>query len=503
MPNRMLMVTVLLGWSQIGWTAQAGREHTVPLFVPADTLATGAAGQHEGFLRIINHSSKAGTVEILGVDDTGMEMGPVMLSMDATETVHVNSGDLERGNAGKGLPNGLGNGQGDWRLVLSSEELDIEPLAYVRTKGDGLLIGMNDIASEAGMIHRVPTFNPASNPNQLSFLRIVNPGEVPVRVTITGTDDAGTASDGSVTANIPARGAITRTAVGLEDRGLGDGAGKWSLTVSSDRPVQVMSLMSTPSGHLANLSAANPEYLGTVGLYNVTFGDGMQGVIVLLPDSRLYAWLPETGQNRIARGTYRSTAGSVGAEGVVYESGELDINIVTQIPTGGADDFTFNAEVASGDWITGSYTVAGQPTRDFHGYAFTGYGRGGSVAGVRGAWAPVAGQSDLQAEFTVAADGSLVGSLSVESPLGPLNCDFTASLVAINPAFSSYTGDPLINCGLLRFGGPENPEGQVELFISLMDAPDAPGTSTRAIVFTLLPRDENEVGLGAVYEITR
>ena len=75
------------------------------------------------------------------------------------------------------------------------------------------------------------------------------------------------------------------------------GAGKWSLMVRSDQPVQVMSLMDTPSGHLANLSAGRQEYRGAAGLYQVSFDDGMggDGIIVLLSDSRLYAWLPEMG----------------------------------------------------------------------------------------------------------------------------------------------------------------------------------------------------------------
>ena len=36
--------------------------------------------------------------------------------------------------------------------------------------------------------------------------------------------------------------------------GLGDGTGKWRLSVSADRPIQVMSLLELPTGHLTNLS---------------------------------------------------------------------------------------------------------------------------------------------------------------------------------------------------------------------------------------------------------
>ena len=42
---------------------------------------------------------------------------------------------------------------------------------------------------------------------------------------------------------------------------LGTGADKWQLVVTADRSVQVMSLLSNPTGHLTNLSTAP---LGTV-----------------------------------------------------------------------------------------------------------------------------------------------------------------------------------------------------------------------------------------------
>ena len=318
-----------MGWSQAG-LSDHGREHVIPLFVPNDAPSTGAAGQQQGFLRIINHSNWEGTVRIHGYDDSGMMSDTAMLSMDAMETVHVNSNDVENGNEGKGLPTGIGDGTGNWRLVLASDEIDIEPLAYVRTKGDGLLISVHDISSSAGMTHLVPIFNPGDNPNQRSSLRVVNLGDGVANLTITGIDDAGAAGADSMTATVPANGAMSISAADVEDMGLGDGAGKWSLMVMSDQPVQVMSLMDTPSGHLANLSSGRQEYRGAAGLYQVSFDDGMgdDGIIVLLPDSRLYAWLPEMGQKRIARGTYSSNAGMVNVDegqAVVYESGKIEL----------------------------------------------------------------------------------------------------------------------------------------------------------------------------------
>ena len=38
--------------------------------------------------------------------------------------------------------------------------------------------------------------------------------------------------------------------------GIGDGKGKWRLTVSSDEPVTVQSLLETPAGFITNLSTS-------------------------------------------------------------------------------------------------------------------------------------------------------------------------------------------------------------------------------------------------------
>ena len=117
----------------------AAGEHDVPLFAAADN-----ADRYQGFVRIINRSGMPGEVLVEAFDDDGIAYTPVALDIDAHETVHFNSGDLEQGNAGKGLMEGVGSGGiGDWRLVLRSD-LDIEVLAYNRTD-DGLLTTLHDL----------------------------------------------------------------------------------------------------------------------------------------------------------------------------------------------------------------------------------------------------------------------------------------------------------------------------------------------------------------------
>ena len=92
-------------------SSSTGSARMVPLF-PSASDARG----RQGFARVINHSEEAGEVEIEAFDDEGMSYGPLTLTIDAGETVHFNSNDLEEGNANKGLTGNTGSGQGDWRL---------------------------------------------------------------------------------------------------------------------------------------------------------------------------------------------------------------------------------------------------------------------------------------------------------------------------------------------------------------------------------------------------
>ena len=228
--------------------------HLVPLFPSASDPAL------QGFARVINRSGDAGEVQIEAVDDTGMSYGPLTLSIDGHATVHFNSNDLEDGNPGKGLTGSTGAGTGDWRLTLTSD-LDLEVLSYIRTR-DGFLTAMHDLAPVAGDVHRIAIFNPGSNTSQVSRLRLLNTGDAEAVVTIAGTDDRGMSPGSPVQVTVAAGASRTLTAAELESGGpdmtgaLGDGAGKWRLTVTSEGSIHAQSLLSSPTGHLTNLSTA-------------------------------------------------------------------------------------------------------------------------------------------------------------------------------------------------------------------------------------------------------
>ena len=208
----------------------------------------------------MNRSDRAGTVSIAAYDDGGNSFGPVTLSLDALQTVHFNSVELEDGEASKGLPEGTGApSRGDWWLELSSE-LDINVLSYIRTPG-GFVTSMHDVVPRDTNTYHVAFFNPGSNTAQESLLRLVNPGDDDVSVTIRGIDDQGDeAPGGAVSLTLPSRASRTVTAMDLEvgaadlEGSLGDGAGKWRFALAADRTIMAISMLSTPTGHLTNLS---------------------------------------------------------------------------------------------------------------------------------------------------------------------------------------------------------------------------------------------------------
>ena len=232
-----------------------GKRHSIPLFVAA------ANSVQQGFARIINRSDYGGDVSIVAIDDTGWASEPITLSLDALETQHFNADDLELGNASKGLSAGVGSGTGDWRLELETS-LDIAALAYTRTP-DGLIRSMHDLVPATDLGWTVAFYNPGSNIQRLSVLRLVNPTDDDVTATIQGVDGTGQRSN-TVQVEIEAGASRWIESDALESgaccggAGIGDGAGKWQLAISATGDLQVMSLLRTLEGQLTNLSTNSP-----------------------------------------------------------------------------------------------------------------------------------------------------------------------------------------------------------------------------------------------------
>ena len=216
------------------------------------------ADGRQGFVRTINASAVDAVVSVLAIDELGREFGPTRFTVPAGAAVQFNSIDLEEGNNPRNIADGVGQGMGTWRLEIESAA-DVEVRSYLRTRPDGFLTPMTGAAPRIGNEHRVAFFNPGSNTEQVSVLRIVNAGADDATVTIGGVDDAGQAADAQVETTVAAGRTIEIPAADLEggaglSGALGDGEGKWRLTVTASQPVTVLSLLETPAGHLTNLS---------------------------------------------------------------------------------------------------------------------------------------------------------------------------------------------------------------------------------------------------------
>ncbi|MEE2736051.1 MAG: zinc-dependent metalloprotease family protein, partial [Pseudomonadota bacterium] len=211
------------------------------------------------FLRIINKDDAMGTVTISAIDDNGniAPNGDVTFTLDPLAAKQMVASDLEYGNLNKGLTGYLGSGSGRWQLMVTSS-LNLEVMSLVRTP-DGFLTNLSRTAPLSAGVSEVFIFNPASNTNQRSSLRIVNTSSQQASVTIQGFDDTGAASS-NVTFNIIGNSALSITSQELESGStkfvgaLGDGAGKWRLKITSSIALQVQSLLDTPTGFITNLS---------------------------------------------------------------------------------------------------------------------------------------------------------------------------------------------------------------------------------------------------------
>ena len=231
----------------------AGDAWLVPLFPSAMD-----AKEREGFVRVINRGDETAEVLITARDDSRWTYDPVTLTVAAGAAAQLNSHDLESGNRDKGLPLGVGAGDGDWRLELTSAQ-DIDVGGYVRTR-DGFLTSMHDRVPGGAEGYYVPIFNPARNVRQASFLRFVNRSPRSAAVRVQAVDDRGRSPGEEVLLYVGRESARNLSSGVLEEglRGLdgkiGRGYGKWRLSVTSSRPIEVMNLMETPTGHLVNLS---------------------------------------------------------------------------------------------------------------------------------------------------------------------------------------------------------------------------------------------------------
>ncbi|MYE86064.1 MAG: hypothetical protein F4X31_07485 [Gammaproteobacteria bacterium] len=510
MTNRLLaqvMIAIAGLWISSG--SVLAQKHLLPLFLSASNTSQHSASsvRQESFVRIINHSDEEALVVIEGYDDAG-EYSYAELLLGAKRTVHLNSEDVENGNAEKNLPIGLGpSTKGHWRLHLFARgKQHIEPAAYIRTRPDGFLTSMSAVApfSNRGKRHGVSIFNPASNVNQRSWLRLVNMAYDDAEITISGVDDAGVPAPGGVVRlSLPRDQAVALTSEALES-GISDdieltgslgeklASGKWQLEVVSDQPIIVMSLLDTPTGHLSNLSAPKPDYRSPVGLWEVGFEDGLTGgYLVFAPDNRLHGWVPETDLVRVLDGeasewSYDELAGS----GLAYVSGTLVADDIDLRPVDGAGQaLGLRAEYRADDWMRGPIFIDhdGEPhVRELFGSALNGFDRGADLMSLAGTWTADEGDFSLSVE----SEGEFNGSLQV----GDFDCELSGVLTDVHPALALYRSAMRANC--------TPADKNLEMTLAVVDRPNAPGLGDRALVFVVASDKRGAVGVALTRQLS-
>jgi len=367
---------ILFGGLLLWCLGLQAERYRIPLFV---TSATGVAPQ--GVLRVINRSEVSGTVVLHAIDDAGMRSGPVTFTLGEWAVVEFDASDLANGNAMKGLSGSLGSSVSDRRLEIETD-LDIEPLAFVRSADGGLAVMHDTVRGTADVgqsRYKVPIFNPASNVTQASRLRLINLSDAVAAVTISARDDTGaSATGGDVHLSIPANGARTLTAPQLEtgdttiNGRLGAGVDRWTLSVSADQPILVVNVAVTPTGHWQNLSTSVAP--GPAPDDHAAFAERVDGFdVVLETDDGHIRFTSQAGDrytdtrqvddllfNLAGRYRYAGVGADSGRLILMYDSGEecrANLYFTTRVTGWFASRCTTNND-PDGYWLAGTWFVS-------------------------------------------------------------------------------------------------------------------------------------------------
>ena len=232
-------------------TQDARGRHVLPIFNPAD------GSRPMSRLRLVNIGDTDANVSVMGIDDAGVSRGPVRIVLPAWAATVVDADALENGT-GEGMSGRLGDGEGRWRLEVSS---------------DGAIMAMGLLENPNGHLTNLSTTAPddtvalfpsASHPNLQGWVRIVNRGP-DTEVNVLGVDDTGAVLRPS-TVRIAAGRAIEFSSHdwdnGNASKGLtgggSPGTGDWRLRFASEGDVLVSAYVESPDGFLSNMHDTVP-----------------------------------------------------------------------------------------------------------------------------------------------------------------------------------------------------------------------------------------------------
>lgn len=322
----MKHLAVVLILSAFTVAAQSA-EIVVPYFLSASDP------DRQSFVRIVwKACDSIREMTINAYDDAGNHYSPIAIELPSCDpgALNFNSDDLEFGNSDKHIPWGTGGGEGDWWLRIVSAS-DITVQAFIRTR-DGFLTSAHDILPKEFIdtdrnAYVANTFNPASNRNQVSSLRLVNTSDVEIQgITIYGTVDTGPYKRLRLMHNMSLSPYQVKTITAQEleanaDSSWSDRAGKRRLHIFAEdterllESLLAMHLMETPTGHITNLSS----YMGE-GVKRSDYGEAPMSerdFLRTVDGLRICLTSPCTDDYLRIGGVYRSDTDSV--EGKVWD----------------------------------------------------------------------------------------------------------------------------------------------------------------------------------------
>ena len=199
-------------------------------------------------VRLINPTDARADVAIFGVDDdNALAPGLVSIALAAGAARTVTARDLQNGAAG--LTGRLGDGAGDWQLLIFTDSA-IEAMTVLDT-ASGPLANLSGAQAEEGAILLFLAAGDALNEGRLRITNRSAAGEIRIH----GVDDTGQ-SFGPVTLRVGARRTVTLTSSDLETGnaakglriGLGAGEGDWRLVLESELNLDVFAYARSQDG---------------------------------------------------------------------------------------------------------------------------------------------------------------------------------------------------------------------------------------------------------------
>jgi hypothetical protein len=220
-------------------------------------------------VRIVSLTDSDEILLLSGIDDIGERANAQPLELESRGTAMLDALDLEQTSSDPRLrpviAGPFGDGEGRWQVTVSatSSTSHVEAQSLVATP-DGSLANLSAVVPQPSRFEAdVWVVNPASNDAQASVLRVINREDRDGTVLIAGFDDAGNrAPGGGALLILPALAAVDLSAVDLEQGSaakgllgaLGDGTGKWRLSLSADVAILAQSLIESQQGGLTNIS---------------------------------------------------------------------------------------------------------------------------------------------------------------------------------------------------------------------------------------------------------